>query len=95
MIQPGLLSRAIFALTGRYYHYKIKFVYRPKNNKTGDSCSRYVNVWVKDKRVICDERQLKKSVDEVIFQGIPKGMLNGGRFCIEEIYYIGWFRPIK
>ena len=95
MIEPGLLSRCICAITGRYYHFKIKFVYRPKNNQKGDNCSRYVIVWIKDKRVLGDERKLKKAVDKMIFKQIPRSMLNGGKFNIEEVYYLGWFRPIN
>lgn len=87
----SLLSK----LTGRHHHFKILLTYRPEKGQERPFVSRRVTIWLQDRSAIADDRQVKKAVAENMISQIPRHLKRNGTLEVSEVYYLGWFKPIR
>lgn len=82
-------------ITGRQHHFKILLTYRPEKDQERPFVQRRLNVWMQDRSLIADDREVKKSVAENMFKAIPRHLKRNGTLEVSEVYYLGWFRPVE
>lgn len=87
----NLLSK----ITGRQHHFKIVLTYRPDKGQAFPYIQRRLNVWMPDRSAIGNDRQVKKAICQPMIDSIPRHMKRNGSLEVSEVYYLGWFRPVK
>lgn len=87
----SLLSK----LTRRRHHFKILLTYRPEKGQERPFVSQLETVWMQDRSAIADDRQVKKAVSGNLFSQIPRHLKRNGTLEVSEVYYLGWFKPIR
>lgn len=85
----NILSR----ITGRQHHYLVRFRYRLIRNSDERYCNQNMVIWIRDQRLIADRREIKKACWDI--NNIPRYLRKNGSLEIEQINYLGWFRPKK
>ncbi|WP_369623555.1 hypothetical protein [Marinobacterium sp. BA1] len=85
----SILSR----ITGRRYHYLVRFRYRPHRGNDSQYADNVVTIWIDDQRLINDQRMLKQTFCSI--GKLPLWMGKNGTLQIEQINYLGWFKPKK
>lgn len=88
-----MIDKLLSNITGRQHHFKVVSRYTPN----ADDGSRYVErvstIWMKDRRYIIDEREIRKHIGPTMIAETPRAFLTNGRIAIREVYYLGWFKP--
>lgn len=90
-----MIERLLSNITGRQHHFKLAICYMPDRQRPEYRAERIVTVWMRERRHINDERQIKKKLGESLVANIPRHRRNNGGIYIREAYYLGWFRPSK
>ena len=78
-------------ITGRQHHYFVRFRYRPIQNSDAQYCDQTMVIWIRDQRLIADHREIKKACWDI--NNIPWHLRKNGSLNIEQIHYLGWFKP--
>jgi hypothetical protein len=80
-------------ITGRRYHYLVRFRYRPNRGSDSHYADQVMTICIDDQRLIIDQRTLKQTFCSI--GKLPLWMGKNGTLQIEQINYLGWFRPKK
>lgn len=88
-----MIDKAISKLTGRQHHFKLLIRFTPDRHRGQMYVERVSTVWMREKKSILDERDIRKQVGPGMVKGTPKQMLNNGGIDIRAAYYLGRFRP--
>jgi len=80
-------------ITGRRYHYLVRFRYRPNRGSDSQYADQVMTIWIDDQRLINDQRTIKQTCWSI--KELPLWMRKNGTLQIEQINYLGWFRPKK
>lgn len=80
-------------ITGRRYHYLVRFRYRPDSGSDRQYADQVMTIWIDDQRLINDQRTLKQTCWSI--EKLPLWMRKNGTLQIEQINYLGWFKPKK
>lgn len=87
-----MLDIAISTLTGRQHHFKLAIRYTPDRNRAEYYAERVLTVWMRERRCILNEREIRKMVGEGLVSNIPRYQRNNGGIDIREAYYLGRFK---
>ncbi|MET3998874.1 hypothetical protein ABIE60_000849 [Marinobacterium sp. MBR-109] len=85
----SLLSK----ITGRQHHYFVRFRYYPEQGNGSLYADRRLVIWTPDQVEITNQRGLKKACWSI--DNIPRHLRKNGTLLIEQIDYLGWFKPKK
>ncbi|KTG25435.1 hypothetical protein AWR38_01300 [Idiomarina sp. WRN-38] len=89
-----MIDKAISKLTGRRHHFKLLVRFTPDRNRGQVHVERVTTVWMREKKSILDERDIRKQIGPSMVKGTPRRMLKNGGIDIRAVYYLGWFRPV-
>ena len=90
-MKSSLISKVVYFLTRRQYHFKIVLVYIPDRRNAATNVTTSRTIWLQDRREILDERAIKQALGPGFISGIPKAYKKNGGLDVKEIYYLGWF----
>lgn len=88
-----MISALLHKLTGRQHHFKIVLRFYPDRRAGDFHIERKINICMPDRRLITDERALRKQFASSMIDQIPRNRLRNGGIDVAEVYYLGWFRP--
>lgn len=80
-------------ITGRQHHYFVRFRYYPDPGNGDLYADSRLVIWTHDQLEITNQRALKRECWSI--DSIPCHLRRNGTLLIEQISYLGWFRPKK
>lgn len=89
-----MIDKAISKITGRHHHFKLLIRFVPDRRQGSIYVERVVTVWMREKKIILDERDIRKKIGPGMVSSLPRRILNNGGIDIRAVYYLGRFRPV-
>lgn len=88
-------AKLLHKLTGREHHFKVALRYFQEPGNGNRYTERVATVWAPDRRLIANDRAIKQAIAPEMIADLPRHLRCNGTVLVREVYYLGWFKPIK